>query len=207
MTENEAIQFLDNIKHAEVGRAIGKDGFYAELMGYHVEALNMAIKALETIPKYKDAYGKGWDDGAKASYEHLKMCEEEQSGDLISRDELLKAIDTWDKFGCDADTKLVPYQDHYIPYIHYDDVIKCIKGMPSVNPQEPKWIPVSERLPEDGQNVLFCDIDNDIMVGYHVKGRPDTHFSQDGTYEDMKNVRAWMPLPKPYEPQESEDEE
>ena len=67
-----------------------------------------------------------------------------------------------------------------------------------------RWIPVSERLPEDGQNVLFCDIDNDIMVGYHIKGRPDTHFSQDGTYEDMKNVRAWMPLPKPYEPQESE---
>ena len=78
MTENEAIQFLDNIKHAEAGRAIGKDGFYAELMGYHVEALNMAIKALETIPKYKDAYNKGYDDGAKATYEHLKMCEEEQ---------------------------------------------------------------------------------------------------------------------------------
>lgn len=61
-----------------------------------------------------------------------------------------------------------------------------------------EWIPVSERMPEDGQSVLFCDIDDDIMVGYHVKGRSDTHFSQDGTYEDMKNVRAWMPLPEPY---------
>lgn len=72
--------------------------------------------------------------------------------------------------------------------------------------QEPKtgWIPVSERLPKDGQSVLFCDIDDDIMLGYHVKGRPDTHFSQDGTFEDIKNVRAWMPLPTPYEPQESE---
>jgi hypothetical protein len=69
---------------------------------------------------------------------------------------------------------------------------------------EPKWIPVSERLPEDGHSVLFCDNNNDIMVGYHVKGRPDTHFSQDGTYEDMKNVRAWMPLPEPYKA-ESED--
>lgn len=61
-----------------------------------------------------------------------------------------------------------------------------------------EWIPVSERLPKDGQSVLFCDIDDDIMVGYHVKGRPATHFSQDGTYEDMKNVRAWQPLPEPY---------
>lgn len=69
-----------------------------------------------------------------------------------------------------------------------------------------KWIPVSEGLPKDGQNVLFCDLDNDIMVGYHVKGRPDTHFSQDGTYKDMKNVRAWMSLPEPYDPQESEEE-
>jgi len=63
--------------------------------------------------------------------------------DAINRAELLKAIDTWDKFGCDANTKLVPYQDHFIPYIHYDDVVKCIKGMPSVKPQEPKtghWI-------------------------------------------------------------------
>ena len=68
-----------------------------------------------------------------------------------------------------------------------------------------RWIHVSERLPEDGQNVLFCDIDNDIMVGYHIKGRPNTHFSQDGTYEDMKNVRAWMPLPPCYEPQDSEE--
>lgn len=61
-----------------------------------------------------------------------------------------------------------------------------------------EWIPISERLPENGQSVLFCDIDNDIMIGYHVKGRPDTHFSQDGTYEDIKDVRAWMPLPERY---------
>ncbi len=71
----------------------------------------------------------------------VKLLEQEPCEDCISRAELLKAIDTWDKFGCDADTKLVPYKDHYVPYIHYDDVIKCIKGMPSVQPkteQEPK---------------------------------------------------------------------
>lgn len=69
MTNEKAIQFLDNIKlkYEETGKTISKDGFYAKLMGYHVEALNKAIKALETIPKYKDAYNKGWDDGAKAT--------------------------------------------------------------------------------------------------------------------------------------------
>ena len=65
----------------------------------------------------------------------IRALEQEPCEDAISRNELLKAIDTWDKFGCDANTKLVPYQDHYIPYIHYDDVIKCIKGMPPVAPQ------------------------------------------------------------------------
>ena len=49
----------------------------------------------------------------------IKALEQESCDDAISRDELLKAIDTWDKFGCDVNTKLVPYQDHYIPYIHY----------------------------------------------------------------------------------------
>ncbi len=72
----------------------------------------------------------------------IKALEREPCEDAISREELLKAIDTWDKFGCDADTKLVPHQDHYILYIHYDDVIKCIKGMPSVTPQQKigRWV-------------------------------------------------------------------
>lgn len=69
------------------------------------------------------------------------------------------------------------------------------------------WISVSENMPEDGQDVLLCDIDGDIMVGHHVNGKPNTHFSQDGTYDYIKNVKAWMPLPDAYEPQESEVKE
>lgn len=57
--------------------------------------------------------------------------------DAISREELLKAIDTWDKFGYTETGCFVrePKGD-YVPYIHYDDVIKCIKGMPPVTPQK-----------------------------------------------------------------------
>lgn len=69
--------------------------------------------------------------------------------DCIDREELLKAVNTWDKFGRDADTKLVPYQDHYIPYIHYDDVIKCIKSMPSVTPLSSELEKNSKKLEKD----------------------------------------------------------
>jgi len=70
--------------------------------------------------------------------------------------------------------------------------------MTKINKVHLEWIPVSKMMPKDKQNVLFCDIDDDIMVGYHVEGRPNTHFTQDGSYDYIKNVRAWMPLPKPY---------
>ena len=90
----------------------------------------------------------------------IKALEQEPCEDAISRQDLLKAVSTWDKFGCDADTKLVPYQDHYIPYIHYDDVVKCIKGMSSVTPQ-PKtghWIDMGS-----GQECSEC---GEIQHGY-----------------------------------------
>lgn len=47
MTREEAIEFIKNIIGEESGRCIGKEGFYAELIGHHIEALKMAIKALD----------------------------------------------------------------------------------------------------------------------------------------------------------------
>ena len=61
--------------------------------------------------------------------------------DTISRREALKAMDTWDKFGCDPDGKLVRYDDdsHYVPYVHYDDMVHAIKALPSVQ-KKGHWI-------------------------------------------------------------------
>ena len=49
MTNKEAIEFLKNMIGEKSANTIGKEGFYAELMGYHVEALKLAIKSLEDM--------------------------------------------------------------------------------------------------------------------------------------------------------------
>ena len=72
---------------------------------------------------------------------------------------------------------------------------------PTIQP-EPQWIPVSERLPEKGGEYL-------VSV-HHTIGAISVFHPEKDTYVDdvaiMKyygkfpsTVRAWMPLPKPYE--------
>lgn len=75
----------------------------------------------------------------KQAYE---QTEKEPCDDCISRADILDAIETWDKFGVNAEQKLIRWQDHYVPYVHLDDVRNAIANMPSVTPTRPKgkWI-------------------------------------------------------------------
>jgi hypothetical protein len=70
-----------------------------------------------------------------------------------------------------------------------------INSVPSVTSQEPRWIPVSERLPEIHN---YCDR---YLVTLERGWVRTTSFTEcDGnhwwSYDD---VVAWMSLPKPYE--------
>jgi hypothetical protein len=74
------------------------------------------------------------------------------------------------------------------------------------NLQEPKtghWIPVSEKLPEINDDVLIS-LEWGIDIGRYSGEEWCSEWINN--YDDG-NVYAWMPLPKPYEPQESEDKE
>lgn len=68
----------------------------------------------------------------------------------------------------------------------------AIRELPSVTPQEPRWIPVSERLPEKYTYTLWC-----ASSGYVRSDYFNGEF-----WEDAKKycyeVIAWMPLPKAY---------
>lgn len=95
--------------------------------------------------------------------------------------------------------------------------------LPSVTPAEKvgRWIPVSERLPEVNQRVLVTSysrvcyammISADGNSGYPVFRLQDSLnervICETTVHSEWTTSRitAWMPLPQPFEPQESEDQ-
>lgn len=61
------------------------------------------------------------------------------NNDLISREALRKAINTYDTFACLPNGKLYPIRDlehpeMFVTYIHVEDVIKAIDNAPTIYP-------------------------------------------------------------------------
>ena len=110
---------------------------------------------------------------------------------------------------CDRDCAKCPLVKNDKELIEaYGYVIKALEQEPKE--QEPKWIPVSERLPENDEDVLVCYPQGGMEVVYY-------HFDNSiypTEYEDLNETGwcneegdalyfepiAWMPLPEPYEP-------
>lgn len=132
--------------------------------------------------------------------------EQEPCEDAISRQAVLNIID--------SDWK-------------YEGMEEYINELPPVTPQ-PKtghWIPVSERMPEEhewmGTKKFGTTISDEVYVMLeNSEGRRYTqHLSfQNGKLSTADQSRldaifkggtpiAWMPLPKPYKPQERSDKE
>jgi len=68
-----------------------------------------------------------------------------------------------------------------------------------------RWIPCSERLPEEYGNYLITTYDGDVDIGSIDPSRKGVWSAcdADGFYW-LRNVIAWMPLPERY--QEGADE-
>ena len=66
-----------------------------------------------------------------------------------------------------------------------------VRELPSVIPQKPRWIPVTERLPEESNEYLVSTVWEDVTTDYF---RTDSGWM---TFE-KKEILAWMPLPESY---------
>lgn len=84
----------------------------------------------------------------------------------------------------------------------FKDLYNGIDELPQATPQEPRWIPVSERLPKpnanDGLTARYYLIRNEYedMLVARYDGMGWTQMYQHEYLED--DVIAWMPLPKAY---------
>jgi len=79
-------------------------------------------------------------------------------------------------------------------YIKVSDAVDLLRELPSVTPQT-RWIPVSEKLPDEKDYCLCCDKDGYITIGFVSK------WSKQWCFDDPEvdiDVIAWMPLPEPY---------
>ena len=79
--------------------------------------------------------------------------------------------------------------------------------MSSVTPQELRWIPVNERLPEKGYSVLVTRITDDNCKYVRIASYQGDCWMDDTDEFNKPNphkVIAWQPLSPCYEPQESE---
>lgn len=120
----------------------------------------------------------------------IKALEQEPCSDAISRQAVLEK-----QYRID-DSATLSTRD----VVNVDD----IEDLPSVKPQEPKWIPVSKELPEDGTWNLFTDGKNVSVERY--KADALDHFYPNGRWFSLDDAIAWMPLPERYKA-ESEGEE
>lgn len=68
---------------------------------------------------------------------------------------------------------------------------------------EPHWIPCSERLPVEGNNVLLSD-DLNVTIGRLIH-YTDTGYKWEVDHwdYDLEVWQAWQPLPEPYKEGES----
>ena len=78
----------------------------------------------------------------------------------------------------------------------FKDLLNGAQALPSVTPTQ-KWIPVSERLPEENGNYLVTVEANDGTA--KIKYQAVDHYGPKWLHDEKtRKVIAWMPLPKPY---------
>lgn len=83
-----------------------------------------------------------------------------------------------------------------VSYVASDEDVEALIMAIEALTAEPKWIPVTERLPEENEPVLVGIKYKDDFKMF-VTARMDVTYWQ-GLGRDIKGEMRWMPLPEPY---------
>ena len=94
----------------------------------------------------------------------------------------------------------------------YDNVKKCCPRFNHVISEalkdaEQRWIPVSERLPENDKEVLVTLFGGSVDIGWFDNDKDEglvfrTEYCRFDEDEIFHMVNAWMPLPEPWKGEE-----
>lgn len=73
-----------------------------------------------------------------------------------------------------------------------------------------RWIPVEERLPEEDDRVILCTKHGTVKGGTYTERygyAMRKGFFTENCFEELRDVTAWMPLPRPYQEEEPNEEQ
>lgn len=113
---------------------------------------------------------------------------------MIDEKKLIEYLETLAEFECkkSQESAEIGAFDMATCYGHGE---YCYKNAINATKEQPKiggWIPCSERLPEERQDVLVFDAYNNMYIAHRILS---TFF--DNEMNDI-NVIAWQPLPEEY---------
>ena len=181
----------------------------------HIEKEKLIKADIASIEnRVRHAFNQGYDLGYK---EGKANCSEIPTGSTTKNDLGVDAVSRQ----AVIDLMMQKWGENFSGDDAMQESIDAIREMPSVTPQEPRWIPVSERLPNDRDWYLgifkesntgwinplpfICD-----YVGRKTKattkefwilrGFTDRDYKDCDYYYNLECV-AWMPLPQPYQPE------
>jgi hypothetical protein len=125
----------------------------------------------------------------------IQALEQEPCEDTVSREAVIALAKE------ECETAIIPYKRF----------VKGVNALPPVTPKQ-RWIPVSERLPEDGRPVLIYAWNVHHVIARYDEFRTANGYKKtwvtadawNGNTEIKHEVIAWMPLPEPYKEGESE---
>lgn len=92
---------------------------------------------------------------------------------------------------------------HGIAYAYVEDLAKdALEYIRQLEAQQPRWISVGERLPEDGQKIIAAFRNGGGLIVDQARYRNEEFDFASWAYVWGDNVTHWMPLPQPPEEEE-----